>query len=370
MKIIHLVLGKANPNRMNGVNRVVHQLANTQTHLGAAVEVWGIANDLEHTYPERNFITRLFLQHKNKFYLDKKLQAALQAENTETIFHIHGAFIPEFYHVSKILNKRNIQYIFTPHGSYTKAALAKNNWIKKIYFNLFEKQLVKNAKAVQLLGVQAFDYLDEWIKIDHKVLVANGLNLSEIPYEEKPKNNERPVFGFCGRLDAYHKGLDLTLKGFQLLIKDGYDAGLEFIGDGVDREKLLQLTRDLNLEKYVTFHGKKFGNEKFDILKTFDVFLHTSRNEGFPMAVLEAAGMGKACLTSEATNINHYIRDFNAGIALEENTPDSIHIAMKKAIDLKNQNGLATMGQNARKMIEKEFTWTSIARQLMDIYRA
>ena len=27
MKIIHIVLGKANPNRMNGVNKVVHNLA-------------------------------------------------------------------------------------------------------------------------------------------------------------------------------------------------------------------------------------------------------------------------------------------------------------------------------------------------------
>jgi len=46
INIIHLVLGKANPQRMNGVNRVVHQLANTQAALGQSVTIWGIANDL------------------------------------------------------------------------------------------------------------------------------------------------------------------------------------------------------------------------------------------------------------------------------------------------------------------------------------
>ena len=66
MKIIHLVLGKANPERMNGVNKVVHQLAKTQATLGQKVSVWGIANDLIPNYPIRNFKTVLFQQYSNK----------------------------------------------------------------------------------------------------------------------------------------------------------------------------------------------------------------------------------------------------------------------------------------------------------------
>ena len=48
MKIIHAVLGKANPDRMNGVNKVAHQLAKTQQGMGHEVTVWGIASSLEH----------------------------------------------------------------------------------------------------------------------------------------------------------------------------------------------------------------------------------------------------------------------------------------------------------------------------------
>ena len=39
-KIVHLVLGKANPERMNGVNKVAHALAATQKDFGYDVEVW------------------------------------------------------------------------------------------------------------------------------------------------------------------------------------------------------------------------------------------------------------------------------------------------------------------------------------------
>jgi hypothetical protein len=41
-KIIHLVLGKANPDRMNGVNKVAHNQAIALFELGCDVEIWGI----------------------------------------------------------------------------------------------------------------------------------------------------------------------------------------------------------------------------------------------------------------------------------------------------------------------------------------
>ena len=34
MEVIHCILGKANPKRLNGVNRVVHQLASEQAESG------------------------------------------------------------------------------------------------------------------------------------------------------------------------------------------------------------------------------------------------------------------------------------------------------------------------------------------------
>ena len=64
MDIIHIVLGKANPDRMNGVNKVVHQLATKQAASNRSVQVWGITEDLSHNYAERNFKTQLFKKSK------------------------------------------------------------------------------------------------------------------------------------------------------------------------------------------------------------------------------------------------------------------------------------------------------------------
>ena len=60
MEIVHLILGKANPNRMNGVNKVVYQLASRQSLSKRDVSIWGITKDLNHNYGERPFQTLLF----------------------------------------------------------------------------------------------------------------------------------------------------------------------------------------------------------------------------------------------------------------------------------------------------------------------
>ena len=63
MEIIHIVLGKANPDRLNGVNKVVYNMASEQVKAGKKVSVWGITKDIQHNYPERIFNTTLFKSH-------------------------------------------------------------------------------------------------------------------------------------------------------------------------------------------------------------------------------------------------------------------------------------------------------------------
>ena len=369
MNIIHLVLGKANPERMNGVNKVAYQLASTQANLGLNVTLWGIANTLEVNYADRNFETKIFQQYKNKLTLDSNLVAAIKALPTSTIVHIHGAFIPEFYKISRLLKRQNIPYIFTPHGSFTEMAMTKNKWVKQVYFQVFESKVIRDAKRIQLLGINEYDFLDTLTKKARKCLIPNGQDLTVIPmYTKKEQSKVAPVFGFCGRLATFHKGLDLMFEGFQIYLKNGGTGTLELIGDSEERATLEQLAEDLGIADSVIFHGKKFGEAKYNLLHQMDVFLHTSRMEGFPTAVLEAAAMRIPTLTSEATNINDFVKKHNSGFLLLENTPTEIAQLMATAKDYFSKNQLTEMGLRGRKMVEQEFDWKHIAERLVEIY--
>ena len=367
MKIIHLVLGKANPLRMNGVNKLVYEMATVQTELGYEVELWGITKNPIHNYPKRNFKTILFPSIINKTKIHDSIKLAVENIKESTIFHFHGSFIPEFYTISRLLAKRSIPYIYTPHGALAPAALERRNWKKKWYFEFFEKKLILGAQTVVATGKSVFENLDFLVGPISKKLIPNGqpkLDFSTYRF----KKDQPLVFSFCGRIALEHKGLDLLLKGFRKFLDKGEIAQLWLIGDGDELPKLKKIANDLQLKKHVKFWGAKYGDEKFSLLSESNVFVHTSRMEGFPASVLEAAALGLPCLVSKQTNVDNYIMQYDCGWVVENNTPDEIANSMAKASQLLKQQGLKSLSDNAKKMIESEFDWKVICEKLMHVY--
>lgn len=212
-----------------------------------------------------------------------------------------------------------------PHGSFDIEALKTSKIRKKIYFHLFEKHLLKAAKFVHIIGESESVAIDKLASNIKKVLIPNGQPVATESNNQKFNDDSRitpPDFGYCGRIIQQKKGIDLLLEGFQIY-KDfmGGRGKLWFVGDGKDFDSMKQLAEDIGGTKNVRFFGAKYGLEKEELLKQFDAFYHTSRYEGMPMAILEAAALGIPCVVSEGTNMKDYISSFDAGIGLEENTP-------------------------------------------------
>ncbi len=370
MKIIHITLGKANPNKMNGVNKVVNSLANAQAQLGHSVEVWGITKNPTHNYPNRLYKTVLF-KDLAKFTIPEGFEEALQNETkTAATFHIHGGFIPQFYTVVKLLVKYKLQYIYTPHGSFNTIAM-KRNWMKKkVYFELYEKPILKNAKAVHFVGESEIAGTNKITKIKNYHLIPNGEAVDEHKLEFISEVAKPPVFGFCGRLDLHTKGLDILLNGFEkYLSQHNGDGALWIIGDGEDKNKLEELVKKLNLSTKVKFLGAQYGEQKINLFKELDYLLLTSRNEGLPGVVLECAALGVPSIVSKSTNISK-ITDYNAGIILEENTPKNLAQALHKAHEWKAIGELFERKKAAVEMVQKEYDWKVISKQLIEVYAA
>ena len=60
MRIVHIMQGKAKPDSLNGVNKVVHWMATPQSRLGHEVEVWGLAASMNLPPLPREYNLRLF----------------------------------------------------------------------------------------------------------------------------------------------------------------------------------------------------------------------------------------------------------------------------------------------------------------------
>ena len=367
-KIIHIVLGKANPNRMNGVNRVVHFLAQAQKSIGLEVEVWGLSSnsDLDETV-DRDYDLKIFINGSSRIDSSKLITSI--NENNEAIFHLHGGFIRVFSLLASEIRKAGSNYLFTPHGCFTKGAMAQNKLKKKVFYWLFERRLIKKAKFVQCLGYQEKSDLKSLVNKANIISVPNGQE--PIFFNEKAiePQEENIVFGYCGRLDRHHKGLDLLIGGFiKFKQKTQSKNKLWIIGDGPYKETMFRLLRESKLEDEAVFFGKKFGEEKFNIISKMDVFFHSSRHEGLPTAVLEACSLGIPSAVTPFTSFDRCLENNNAGWRINEATIESVYSTMLQIAMDEKSNQIGKKGANARNMIKRDFTWEKIAESLQDYY--
>ena len=91
-----------------------------------------------------------------------------------------------------------------------------------------------------------------------------------------------------------------VIKIFEL-VNDKAPVKLLMIGDGPDRIKAEQLTREMNLENKVKFLGKLKVIEK--ILSISDIFILPSQTESFGLVALEAMASSNAVISTNSGGI-------------------------------------------------------------------
>jgi glycosyltransferase involved in cell wall biosynthesis len=367
MEIIHLVLGKANPSRMNGVNKVVSQLAQKQWEHGVNVSIWGISRDSIKNYGERYFETRLFKKQRSPFSFDSKLADAILSMKNKATFHIHGGWVPVFSTLAAFMNRHNISYVFTPHGAYNLVAMQRSNLRKKIYFYFFEKNLLKFAAKIHCIGQSEVFGLNSIFKNNKTVLLPYGYAAERYPLTEHVGEKDL-IIGFVGRIDTYTKGLDLLVDAFAQLQKTVPTSKLWIVGDGPDRQSLEKRIAAKGLKETTCFFGSKFGSEKDELIKQMQVFVHPSRNEGLPAAVLEAASFGVPCIVSQATNLAQHVIEYNSGLTIQNENSKDLLKALLEIQNLRMSSGHISMRFNAQKMVLEAFGWDRLILQFSKLY--
>jgi glycosyltransferase involved in cell wall biosynthesis len=370
MRIVHILQGKANPETLNGVNKVVHWMATYQVRQGHDVEVWGLAASMTPPPHPREYTLRLFPMTRLRVTLGQEIKAALSRLEPDTWVHFHSAFIPEFPAISQFLKKHGFCFGITPHGGYARGLFRKNRLRKRFYVAIREARYLRDATWIQAIGASEIQDILRLAPRADVILIPNCQEPFFARTVPVPANAKRPLIGYCGRLATQHKGLDYLIDGFATYKAEGGAGELWLIGDGEDRAWLERRALESGAMAHVRFLGIKHGEEKLNLIASLDAFVHCSRWDVLPTACLEAAALGKPLLVSRETNLGEYVEQGGAGLVLDETSAAGVVRALERLQQLYENSQLQKIGENSRLLVESEFRWEKSAKRFVDAIAA
>lgn len=141
-------------------------------------------------------------------------------------------------------------------------------------------------------------------------------------------DDKSTLFISVGRLTEV-KGYDLMLKVCSRLNDEGYIYNLDIIGDGEEKEGLLDYIEDHKL-KNVRILG--FQENPYRYLSKADWFISTSRVEGYAVVTQEAAILGIPIMATDCSGVKELLGEKNEYGIVMEISEESIYEAMKRAI--------------------------------------
>ncbi len=159
------------------------------------------------------------------------------------------------------------------------------------------------------------------------------------------------------------KQLNILLEGISIL--NNQDVQLIVMGDGPERKRLMQMSKDLHIGNQVLCPGRVSEKDKISFLHHSDVFCLPSIHEAFGVVFLEAMNLSNAILCSSSGGQLDIVSDKLDGFLLEEEISKSI--ARRLEFLYENNAILAKMQNNAQRRSE-EFLISKICRLYKNVY--
>lgn len=135
-----------------------------------------------------------------------------------------------------------------------------------------------------------------------------------------------------GRLSK-EKGQDLAIKALKMLKEDGYDVRWYCVGDGNSRLYYEDLIKKYNLGYDFILLGAK--TNPYPYIKNADIYVQTSRHEGYCLTLAEAKYLAKPIVTTNFIGAYEQIQDGKNGFICDCRV-EELYKKIKYLIDNKN----------------------------------
>jgi glycosyltransferase involved in cell wall biosynthesis len=246
---------------------------------------------------------------------------------------------------------------------YDKKDLTMVGKLTYFYFNSIQKVLYKFGLKNVDVFIAPSKYIQDLTETDVSPIIHLP-NFVELRTFHELMNTYHLLF--VGRLEKL-KGVEFLIQAMALITKVFPQTRLTIIGDGSDKTNLLNLSKRLQLEKYIQFAGWVENKDLDAYYQNASIVVVPSVwVETFGIVILEAMSVGRPVIGTNIGGIPEIIDDGINGYLVAPQNPDQI---AEKVIKLFWEGELLKeLGRNARKTAE-EFSIEKHAENLEKVYQ-
>ena len=176
-------------------------------------------------------------------------------------------------------------------------------------------------------------------------------------------NQEYQSLIWIGRFtDIKNPNLAIEIMG-SLKALNRSDITLIMVGNG----ELLESAQNLALVKKLPIEFVGWQTDVYPYLQNSDALLLTSKNEGLPIVMLEAASMSIPTFSTNVGGVAEFINDKNTGFFIDQN-PDKSAVNISQA--LSNKSLMTKVASSANKKYQEGFSMGAFVASHVELYES
>ena len=272
------------------------------------------------------------------------------------VVHIHFArdLIPFLAAIISIVSRK--PFVTQTHGM----IISDNRLITRLIDKVLTRPLINKSSTNLVLTTIELDAISKInIKSPSKIL-PNGIIVEQ---GEKKNAGSKNLIAFCSRLNK-RKGIDKFIE----LATNYKNHGIKFEVFGPDGGELNFLTSEITsrkLDGILEYKGAINAEEVQPILKGFDLLVLPSKDEPFPMVILESLSVGTPVLVMPSCGIAPELKKFKSYFVSNTEDLDGLIEAVDAFLSETNVN----IAEEIVEFCIRNFSIQSVCAEIEKIYR-
>jgi len=297
--------------------------------------------------------------------LSRELAWALRAETPAAdVVHNHGIWLMPNLAAGRAAMRSGKPFVVSTRGMLAPAALAFSSSKKQMFWRLLQGAQIHSAACLHATSDQEYEELRAFGLTNPIAMIPNGMDVPDLakPIEAPPKR----LVLWLGRIHP-KKGLDSLIHAWARIAPKHPDWQLRVVGPAEDAhdKELIALAGALGLSR-ISIEGPIYGEAKTDILRAADLFVLPSLNENFGLTVAEALAAGTPVISSKGAPWARLAEE-ECGWWIDHGV-EPLVAAMDRAMVMPSR-ALKEMGAKGRAWMARDFSWDSVASDMIAVYR-